>query len=318
MNNKILISVVIPSYNRANTVGYTIDSIIAQKVDADIEIVIGDDCSTDNAREVLLQYKEKYPDIIRLFFWEKNLGLGANWASCIKECKGKYICNCDNDDYWHNPDKLQLQLDYMESHPDCNVLITNHRCHNRDTGVITEEVAKIDRTIPLQKAMWGGCNFCNATIMYRADFMKAHLDLDEFINRRLSLQDWPAWVILAAYTDFEVLPVSTATFGIETVSITRPDTYERLEKRYKGDALVYQYLCELFPEVFPYDKEGWDRYAYYQLMNLAYRKKDFHAAKKYAQLCESHSFKAKCAKCRWSFGIYQLLKDIKSKVKNLN
>ena len=311
MNNKILISVVIPSYNRANTVGYTIDSIIAQKVDADIEIVIGDDCSTDNAREVLLQYKEKYPDIIRLFFWEQNLGLGANWASCIKECKGKYICNCDNDDYWHNLDKLQLQLDHMESHPDCNVLITNHRCHNRDTGVITEEVAKIDRTIPLQKAMWGGSMFCNATIMYRADFMKAHLDLDEFINRRLSLQDWPAWVILAAYTDFEVLPVSTATFGIETVSITRPDTYERLERRYNGDAIVYQYLCELFPEVFPLDKEGWDRYAYCQLMHLAYRKKDYLAAKKYAQMSKSQSFKAKSAKCRLSFYVFVWLKQLR-------
>ena len=310
-NNKILISVVIPSYNRANTVGYTIDSIIAQKVNAKIEIVIGDDCSTDNAREVLLQYKEKYPDIIRLFFWEKNLGLGANWASCIKECKGKYICNCDNDDYWHNLDKLQLQLDHMESHPDCNVLITNHRCHNRDTGVITEEVAKIDRTIPLQKAMWGGSSFCNATIMYRADFMKAHLDLDEFINRRLSLQDWPAWVILAAYTDFDVLPVSTATFGIETVSITRPDTYERLERRYKGDAIVYEYLCELFPEKFPFDKEGWKKYANSQLLALAYRKNDYKGAKKYAALTGGKSLKVLCAKCCITFYLFVWLKKFK-------
>lgn len=310
-NNKILISVVIPSYNRANTVGYTIDSIIAQKVNAKIEIVIGDDCSTDNAREVLLQYKEKYPDIIRLFFWEKNLGLGANWASCIKECKGKYICNCDNDDYWHNLDKLQLQLDYMESHPDCNVLITNHRCHNRDTGVITEEVAKIDCTIPLQKAMWGGSSFCNATIMYRADFMKAHLDLDEFINRRLSLQDWPAWVILAAYSDFDVLPVSTATFGIETVSITRPDTYERLERRYKGDAIVYEYLCELFPEKFPFDKEGWEKYANSQLLALAYRKADYKGAKKYAKLTGGKSLKVLCAKCCITFYLFVWLKKFK-------
>ena len=65
---KILISVIIPSYNRANTVGQTIESIVNQKVNANIEIVIGDDCSTDNAREVLLEYKEKYPDIIRLSF----------------------------------------------------------------------------------------------------------------------------------------------------------------------------------------------------------------------------------------------------------
>lgn len=280
--NSILISVIIPSYNRANTVGQTIESIINQRVDADIEIVIGDDCSMDNAREVLLQYKEKYPDVIRLFFWEENLGLGANWASCVKECKGKYICNCDNDDYWHNPNKLQLQLDYMELHPECNICITNHRTHNRSTGEIQEHQAQIDYS-DIQKSMWGGCRFCNATIMYRADFMKAHLDLDEFIRRRLSLQDWPAWVILTAYTSIDILPASTATFGIETVSITRPDTFERLEKRYKGDREVCRYLGELFPKKFPYTDEMWDHYQAHQLMMMAFRQGNYQAARKYGQ-----------------------------------
>lgn len=313
MNNKILISVVIPSFNRANTVGYTIESIIAQKVNADIEIVIGDDCSTDNARDVLLQYKERFPDIIRLFFWEKNLGLGANWASCSKECRGKYICNCDNDDYWHNHNKLQLQLDYMELHPESNVLITNHRKHNRDSGIITEEVAYINRDISLQDAMWGTSSICNATIMYRANFLKAHLDLDAFINRRLSLQDWPAWVILAAYTDFDILPVSTATFGIEMVSITRPDTYERLEKRYQGDVKVYEYLCELFPEKFPFSKEGWEQYTYDRLLALAYKKKDFVGAKKYGGLCKNKTLKVVCSQSRLLFSIFLMLKGLKLK-----
>lgn len=247
---RTLISVIIPSYNRANTVGFTIDSILAQEVDADIEIVIGDDCSTDNAREVLLQYKEKYPDIIKLHFREENMGLGANWAQCVLDCKGKYICNCDNDDYWHNPNKLQIQLDYMESHPNCNICITNHRTHNRDTGIIKECKAKINFSNDIQQEMWGHCSFCNATIMYRADFMKEHLDLQEFINRRLGLQDWPAWVILTAYTGIDLIPVSTATFGIETVSITRPDTYESLERRYNRDKYVCAYLGELFPKNF--------------------------------------------------------------------
>ena len=314
-HSRVLISVIIPSYNRANTVGQTIESIINQQVDADIEIVIGDDCSTDNAREILLQYKEKYPDIIRLFFWEENMGLGANWASCVKECCGKYICNCDNDDYWHNPNKLQLQLDYMEAHPESNVLITNHRNHNRDTGVITEEVAYINRVISLQEAMWGNFSICNATIMYRADFLKAHLDLDEFINHRLSLQDWPAWVILAAYTDFDILPVSTATFGIETVSITRPDTYDRLERRYKGDAIVYGYLCELFPNVFPYDKAELDSYANLQLMALAYRRKDFINAKKYGKLSGGKSLKTICSQYRVLFYTYIACSVLKSKLK---
>lgn len=314
-NNRVLVSTVIPSYNRANTVGQTIESILAQQVDADMEIVIGDDCSTDNAREVLLQYKEKHPDIIRLIFHEQNVGLGANWATCVKECHGKYICNCDNDDYWHNPNKLQLQLDYMESHPECNICITNHRTHDRVTGEIRECEARIDRSVDIQQAMWGGGGFCNATIMYRADFMKAHLDLDEFIRRRFSLQDWPAWVILTAYSDVDVLPVSTATFGIETVSITRPDSVEQLAKRYKGDKEVYRYLGELFPDKFPFYDIGWERYVAGRLVSKAFDVKDFACARYYGSQSPTNvsSFKRFCSQHRLMFNLFVCSKRLKQR-----
>lgn len=309
--NKILISVVIPSYNRASTVGQTIESIVNQQVDADIEIIIGDDCSTDNAREVLLEYKEKYPNIIHIFFWEENMGLGANWASCVKECQGKYICNCDNDDYWHNPNKLQLQLDYMETHPMSNILITNHRTHNRTTGELLEHKAKIDHS-DIQQSMWGNCSFCNATIMYRADFMKAHLDLDEFIRRRLSLQDWPAWVILTAYTDIDELPVSTATFGIETISITRPDSVERLAKRYQGDKEVCRYLGELFPDKFPFSNREWDLYANGRLMSKAFDLKQFELAKQYGKECVGVSkIKRLCSQNKLLFYLFIAMKHLR-------
>lgn len=313
MNQQILISTIIPSYNRADTVGQTIESIHAQQVDADMEIVIGDDCSTDNAREVLLAYKEKYPDIIRLIFHEQNVGLGANWATCVKACKGKYICNCDNDDYWHNPHKLQIQLDYMESHPESNICITNHRTHNRTTGEIKECKAEINHS-DIQQSMWGGCRFCNATIMYRADFMKAHLDLDEFIRHRFTLQDWPAWVILTAYTDIDELPESTATWCIETVSITRPDSVERYAKRLNGDKEVCRYLGELFPEKFPYSDEMWDRYAAGRLMAKAFEVGDFESAKKYGANCVGVGrVKRMCSQNIWLFNLYRWLKSVKIK-----
>lgn len=314
MKERILISTIIPSYNRADTVGQTIESILAQEVDADMEIVIGDDCSTDNAREVLLAYKEKYPDIIRLIFHEHNVGLGANWATCVKACRGKYISNCDNDDYWHNELKLQIQLDYMESHPDCNICITNHRTHNRTTGEIKEVEVTLDHE-HIQDQMWNGGRFCNATIMYRADFMKAHLDLDEFIKRRLSLQDWPAWVILTEYTDVDLIPVSTATFGIETVSITRPDTVERLAKRYEGDREVCRYLGELFPEKFPYTDKMWENYTNGRLIAKAFDVGDFESAKKYGKQCSGvGGFKKCCSQYRVLFEIYRFLKGVRCKV----
>ena len=315
VNNKTLISVIIPSYNRANTVGQTIESIVAQKVDADIEIVIGDDCSTDNAREVLEQYRQKYPNVIRLFLREQNMGLGANWAQCVKDCRGEFICNCDNDDYWHNSNKLQLQLDYMRSHPDCNILITNHRTHNRSTGEIKEVTVTLDHN-DIQKQCWHGGHFCNATIMYRADFMKAHLDLDEFIKRRFSLQDWPAWVILTEYTDIDLIPESTATFGIETVSITRPDSVERLAKRYNGDKEVCRYLGELFPEKFPFTDEDWDRYAKGRLCAKAFDVDDFESAKRYGKDGSGLSpVKRLCSQHKILFETFRFFKKLKSGLK---
>lgn len=311
---RILISTIIPSYNRANTVGETIESIIAQEVDADMEIVIGDDCSTDNAREVLLAYKEKYPDIIRLIFHEHNVGLGANWATCVKACRGKYICNCDNDDYWHNPHKLQIQLDFMESHPESNICITNHREYNRTTGEIKECKADIDH-IDVQQSMWGKSYFCNATIMYRADFLKAHLDLDEFIKRRFTLQDWPAWVILGAYTDIDELPDSTATWCLETTSITRPDSVARLARRMAGDKEVCRYLGELFPEKFPFDEHEWDLYANGRLCAKAFDVGDFASAKKYGRECNGISLVKKiCSQNKLLFNVFRWLKGVKCKV----
>ena len=309
--NKKLISVVIPSYNRADTVGQTIDSILAQKVDADVEIVIGDDCSTDNAREVLLQYKEQHPDTINLLFHEQNMGLGANWATCVKACKGKYICNCDNDDYWHNENKLQIQLDYMESHPECNICITNHRTHNRTTGEINEVQVHLDHE-HIQDQMYNGGRFCNATIMYRADFMKAHLDSDEFIKRRFTLQDWPAWVVLTAYTDIDLIPVSTATFGIETVSITRPDSVEKYAKRLAGDKEVCRYLGELFPEKFPFTDDMWEYYANGRLLAKAFDVGDFDAAKMYGGKSPGVTvIKKICSQNKVLFDIYCYFKRAK-------
>ncbi len=313
-NNRTLISVIIPSYNRSDTVGETIDSILAQKVNADIEIIIGDDCSTDShVKEVLDSYQAKYPDIIHVYYREKNMRLGANWAQCVKDCHGEFICNCDNDDYWHNPNKLQLQLDYMRQHPECNICITDHRTHNRSTGELKEEKAYFDHSIPTQRAMWGGSHFCNATIMYRAAFLKSHIDLDEWIRRRLSLQDWPAWVILTAYTSIDIIPVSTATFGIETVSITRPDTYERYTARLEQDREVCKYLGELFPKEFPYTDDMWEHYQNHCLMMMAFRKHDFRAAKQYGKKA-SPFIKRTISQSRLLFEAFMLYRNLKNKL----
>ena len=118
MTNDIVVSVWMTTYNHEQYIGQAIDSIISQKTDYKYEIVIGDDCSSDETRTILLSYKEEYPDIIRLLFNEKNLGITANVYNVKCNCRGKYIVNLSGDDYWIDDRKIQKQVDFLELHKD--------------------------------------------------------------------------------------------------------------------------------------------------------------------------------------------------------
>jgi len=312
----ILVSIIIPSYNRVNTVCQTIDSILTQQCDFNYEIIIGDDCSTDNVRDVFSVYKEKYPEIIRLIYQKQNIGLGANWATCVKESSGKYICNCDNDDYWHNPHKLQLQVEYMESHPECGMVYTNHRTHNRLTGEIKNHIGYIEEGTTLcstqQLAFFHGHNyFCNASVMYRAYTLKKYVPLDDFISHRFYLQDWTCWIILSAYTHFDKMEINTATFGIETDSITRPSSFDSLQDRFDNELEGYKYVCNMFPNSLRFDETGWYSYVDGCLLSLAYKKQDFLKAKEFGKRLKiSHSIKVMCSQKKVLFYFYCFFKKI--------
>lgn len=314
-----LVSVVIPSYNRADTVSQTIKSIVNQQCDFDFEIIIGDDCSTDNAREVLTAFKSRYPDKIKLLFYDENMGLGANWATCVKHCRGKYIANCDNDDYWHNAQKLQLQVDFMEQYPQYGLCHTDYRVHNRITGKITEHRGE---DIPntgndtIETRSQSGINgffvCCNATVMYRKDVLLKYVNMDDFIKYRFSLQDWNTWLLLAPFIEFGCLHVSTATFGIETYSITRPESIDKLEKRWQGQKACYKYICEKLPAYYSYNEEEYDSHINKICLNYSFESLDYRNARKYALRC-NHSFKVRCAKNRLLFYLYATVGKIKRK-----
>lgn len=309
------VSIIIPSYNRENTVSETIISILQQTCNFDFEIIIGDDCSTDNTREVLLNYQKQYPQIIRLIFHKNNIGLGANWATCVKHCKGKYIANCDNDDYWHNTDKLQLQVDFLEKNIKYGVVHTHYRTHNRSTNQIKDCEAFINtngRTTQ-QAFFTGKYRICNASVMYRKDLIVKYLNLDDFIKYQFTLQDWNTWIILAKYTDFYCLPISSATFGIETDSITRPKTYAQINSRFEKEKECYIYLCNLFPADLHYDENGFDTYVTGVLLNHAYKLFDYNSAKTFAGNLRNNSnfnLKIKCALNPLTFYAFALTKRI--------
>jgi len=307
------VSIIIPSYNRAETVKCTIDSILSQQCSFNFEIIIGDDLSTDTTREVLEDYQKRYPQQIVLLFHDQNIGLGSNWATCIKYCRGKYIANCDNDDYWHNPEKLQLQVDFMEANIQYGAIHTDYRKHNRKTGEITNLTAKnsIKLNEPLQDSIMNG-NFqcCNATVMYRKELLVRYVNLEDYVKYQFTLQDWNTWMILSNYTEFYCMPVSTATFGIDSESITRPASFENLELRFNKEKECYRYICEMFPEKFPFIDSDYETYAKNSLLSLAYKRKDFKKAKQYGIILKKNTLKIRCSQNRLLFWLFIVLKKL--------
>ena len=113
------------TYNHERFIAQAIEGVVMQKTQFSYELVIGEDCSTDNTRVIAESYVRKYPDIIRLLPAEKNLGIWANGLRTLKECKGKYLAFCEGDDYWTSPEKLAKQVEMLEKHPGYSICFHN-------------------------------------------------------------------------------------------------------------------------------------------------------------------------------------------------
>jgi glycosyltransferase involved in cell wall biosynthesis len=119
------LSVLVITFNHGEYIAQALDSVLIQEVDFDYEIVVGEDCSTDNTRQILIEYQRKYPEKIRLLLPESNLGMINNFIATFKSCKGEYVALLEGDDYWTCPDKLQSQVDFLDAHPGCSVCFHN-------------------------------------------------------------------------------------------------------------------------------------------------------------------------------------------------
>lgn len=117
------VSVAVTTYNMEQYVAEMMESILAQKTTFPYEIIISDDGSEDKTCEIIKDYQKKYANI-RLIN-TGHIGKMPNFIRSLQESKGKYVAICDGDDYWIDENKLQVQFDFMESHPDFTACWTN-------------------------------------------------------------------------------------------------------------------------------------------------------------------------------------------------
>jgi glycosyltransferase involved in cell wall biosynthesis len=122
------------TYNHEHFVARAIESVLAQRVSFEYEIVIGEDCSTDGTRVVVMNFQRRYPERVKLLLRERNVGGFRNIESTLAACHGEYVTILEGDDYWTAVDKLQRQVDFLDVHPDYAVCCHRARWIN-ETGL---------------------------------------------------------------------------------------------------------------------------------------------------------------------------------------
>lgn len=214
MMETIDISVVMPVYNHRKYVSEAIESVLSQKHDLTVEILIIDDASTDGTAEILRYYKKKYPKLIKLRCNKINSKHPTkNVYQAILRAKGKYIAILEGDDYWISSEKLKKQYDFLEKSPQysayagnvqvvdsCGEIIENQTFYTpQDNGSYT-----LDDFRTLRMPAMAGGFFCrniflqeDLEILYTADKMMG--DLTIFMLCLLHGAIYQSKEILSAY-----------------------------------------------------------------------------------------------------------------------
>ena len=217
------------------------ESALMQVADFDYEIVIGEDCSTDGTRDIVIDFQERYPERIRLLLHEKNIGASFNDVQTYQACWGQYIALLDGDDYWTDPFKLQKQVDFLDNHPECAIC-----CH--DVKWIYENGSREPRVVspPNQKKIYtlddlltGGTIFATCTTMYRKGLFGEY---PEWFYA-MPTGDWPRNLLNAQHGDIGRISECMATYRVHDGGVWFSiDRIQRLKSRIKGYEMIQKYL----------------------------------------------------------------------------
>jgi len=236
LNNYPMVSVLMITYNHELYIAQAIEGVLMQKVDFEMELVIGEDCSNDSTRAICENYASQYPDKIRLLPSDRNQGMMPNFLRTLDSCHGKYIAMCEGDDYWTDPLKIKKQVEVFESdpevglvHSDCNILYQETgrliRSKNLANGI---NYSGFDN--PYLGILIGEYAIFTCTVLAKKDLLLKS-ESDEIVSNLENLQgDLPRWLYISKHSKVEYINEPTATYRVINGSSShQKDVLKRLQ-----------------------------------------------------------------------------------------
>lgn len=238
---EVVVSVLMITYNHECYIKQAIESVLNQKCNFRIELIIGEDCSEDNTKQICMEYISKYPEI-NLLTSEINLGAIPNFIRTLDACNGKYIAICEGDDYWTDSYKLQKQVDYLESNPDYGLVHGDVNHLYQETGELSNAYNKTNNIkIPqgeiFEDLMIPGHFIKTMTVCFRRELIEKHyLKDNEIMSKDWRMVDISIWLALSYHTKFYYFNEVFATYRLLPESMSRS---KNIIKQHKFNLLVY-------------------------------------------------------------------------------
>lgn len=214
-----LVSVCVTTYNHEPYLTQALDAILQQECDFGVEIVLGEDCSTDGTLSICREYAEKYPEQITLIASTENVGWRANYRRCVEAARGKYVAFCDGDDYWCDATRLAEQVALMEENPQMGLCYTLAERRNAVGELVGRfPVGKWHTALDALLHDW-----CieNCTTLARRELVLAYYDTEKPENRPEWLtEDLPMWLYVAAHSEVAYIERATAVHRLFPDSVS--------------------------------------------------------------------------------------------------
>jgi glycosyltransferase involved in cell wall biosynthesis len=252
-----LVSVKMITYNQKSYIARAIEKVLQQETEFLFELVIGEDCSTDGTREIVLDYQKKHPDIIRIITSDKNVGLRKNGLRTDLACRGKYIAYCEGDDYWHHPKKLQMQVEYLENHPEYGFVFSDFDCFYEADNKIIRNYRKYrgainnipeDKKEALVDLLYGKLCILTCTVCARKCLSDRLTSSDPYLyeSDHFSMGDIQRWAGLSQLSTFGYVDISLATHNVLKESASQSRDVIKKSRFSRSNAELCLYLAEKY------------------------------------------------------------------------
>jgi glycosyltransferase involved in cell wall biosynthesis len=243
MNTQIKVSVIMLTYNHENFIADAIAGVLKQQTDFKYELIIADDCSPDNTRDVVdTKIISDSIGVIQYYRHSENKGLNKNFEFALGKVRGEYIAICEGDDYWTDPLKLQIQTDYLDKNDEVSLVCTERSILYQETNKTIKSKLKLDNHIEVYGFVQGltEMSIHTLTVLIRTKYILEYQDLRKS-GEMLNYLDFSMWIYAANFGDIAKVYRDTSTYRSLQHSATHsPDICKKwkLKKMYLGDFLI--------------------------------------------------------------------------------